>query len=77
MIQYTELVQYTKDNHINWNTDIFDVLKGFFDNYYHQPTLPPQQPPSQPIKQIFKEEPFKEPDDGEYTQQDLFNLFST
>ena len=81
MIQYSELIQYTKDNHINWNTDLFDVLKGFFESR-NQITLPVVHTNTQAKLNItpqdfFKQELFKEPDDGEYTQQDLFNLLSS
>lgn len=73
MIKYGDLVQYIKDNHINWNTDLFDVLRGFFNQYSLQPT-----PSSHPIQQeiIFEPNEFKEPEDGEYTTEDLLNLFS-
>jgi len=81
MIQYSELVQYIKDNHINWNTDLFDVLKGFFENR-NQITLPSihnnvQAKLNIKPQDFFKQEPFKEPDDGEYKDQDLYNLFNT
>ena len=74
MIKYGDLVQYIKDNHINWNTDLFDVLRGFFEQYSQ---LPPTL--SEPIQQdLFTQTvEFKEPENGEYTAQDLMNLFST
>lgn len=73
MIKYSDLVQYTKDNHINWNTDLFDVLKGFFNQYSLQP------PFSHPIQQelMFSNKEFQAPADGEYTTEDVLNLFST
>ena len=81
MIRYAELVDYIKRNHVNWNTDLFDVLKGFFEEY-SQP-LPP--PISQSLAHSYEEvelfmhsaTKFKEPEDGEYTTEDLINLFST
>lgn len=71
MIKYSDLVSYIKENHINWNTDLFDVLRGFFNQYssQHQPSEPPIQ---QEI--IFPSEDFKEPEDGEYSINDLLNL---
>ena len=78
MIKYGDLVQYIKENHINWNTDLFDVLRGFFESYnnkYYSPPTPSNIPIQQEI--FFPLEEFKEPDDGEYTNQDLLNLFST
>jgi hypothetical protein len=73
MIRYKDLVEYTKENHISWNEDLFDVLRGFFGQYYQPPT-----PSNTPIQQelIFSSEEFKEPKDGEYTVQDLISLFS-
>ena len=79
MIRYAELVDYIKRNHINWNTDLFDVLKGFFEEYSsHDYSLQPP-PPTPPVHQelIFSSEKFHEPADGEYTTDDLINLFST
>lgn len=74
MIEYSELVQYIKDNHIKWDTDLFDVLRGFFESYGNK-TAP------QVIEQelIFEESgrEFKEPENGEYSTQDLLDLFNT
>lgn len=79
MIKYEDLVQYIKDNHVNWNTDLFDVLRGFFESLQSQKYSPQLPPPSKPIQQelTFPAEDFKEPEDGEYTTQDLINLFSS
>lgn len=89
MIKYGDLVQYIKDNHVNWNTDLFDVLRGFFESQSQQYSSPlppttvssvsPDSNLSQPIQQeiFFPTEEFKEPTDGEYTTQDLLNLLST
>ena len=73
MIKYGDLVKYTKENHVNWDTDLFSVLRGFFEQYSPTPT-----PPS-PVQQelVFPNEGFEEPQDGEYTTQDLMRLFST
>lgn len=77
MIRYAELVDYIKRNHVNWNTDLFDVLKGFFNEYSsHDYSLPSTSTP--PVQQeIIMPKRFKEPDKGEYTTQDILNLFST
>ena len=73
MIKYGDLVEYTKENHISWNEDLFDVLRGFF-NKYSQPNIP-----SPPIQQeiLFPSEEFKEPADVEYSTDDILKLFST
>jgi hypothetical protein len=41
MIKYEDLVEYTKRNHIKWSTDLFDVLRGFFESYSQQYSPPP------------------------------------
>lgn len=75
MIKYSDLVNYIKENHINWNEDLFEVLKGFFRDYYTPKN--PSTSFSQHIQQelLFSEE-FKEPENGEYTIQDTLNLFN-
>ena len=76
MIKYVELVDYIKRNHINWNTDIFDVLRGFFEehsNHDYLP-LPPSTPPIE--QELILPKKFKEPDKGEYNIQDVLDLFS-
>ena len=75
MIKYEDLVEYTKRNHIKWSTDLFDVLRGFFEEYSQQPPLPSPVPPNEEL--IFEHKKFKEPDSGEYTTEDVLNLFST
>ena len=79
MIRYAELVDYIKRNHVNWNTDLFDVLKGFFEEYSSHDYLPPPLLSTPPVQQelVFPSKEFKEPADGEYTTDDLINLFST
>ena len=76
MIKYAQLVDYIKANHVNWNTDLFEVLRGFFEQYTQslQYSLPP--PPISPT-QLFPKQQFKEPKEREYTIQDLINLFSS
>ena len=75
MIKYGDLVEYIKRNHINWNRDLFDVLRGFFEEYSQQPPLPSPTPSQQ--KLMFEHKEFKAPEDGEYTTDDLMDLFST
>ena len=73
MIKYSDLIQYTKKNHISWDKDLFDVLKGFFEQY-SQPTL--SHSPHQ--EDLFAQSTeFIEPANGEYNSQDLNNLFNT
>ena len=75
MIKYEDLVEYTKRNHIKWSTDLFDVLRGFFEEY-SQPPLPSSPPPVQEL--VFEHhKDFNAPEDGEYTTDALLDLFST
>ena len=83
MYKYSDLVQYTKDNHISWNTDLFDVLRGFFNQYSPQPSS--SQAPLQDANNHYSNTiytmqmatgKFKEPENGEYSIEDLFKLFS-
>lgn len=81
MIKYGDLVDYIKRNHINWNTDLFDVLKGFFEEYSPQlphSTLPIQQETFSGTLDSLNEiaHSFQPPADGEYSNEDLLNLFS-
>ena len=46
MIKYSDLVSYIKENHINWNTDLFEVLRGFFEQYSQPPISIPQPLPT-------------------------------
>ena len=75
MIKYEDLVEYIKRNHISWNRDLFDVLRGFFEEYSQQPPLPSPTPSQQEL--IFEHKEFKAPDNGEYTPNDLIDLFNT
>ncbi len=81
MIRYGELVKYIKDNHVSWNTDLFDVLKCFFEEYYSPPPPSPSPHgasyyPSEDTM-IPQRREFREPENGEYNTNDLLNLFST
>ena len=78
MIKYAELVEYIKKNHVDWNTDLFDVLRGFFEEYFSHDYSPLPSPSYPPIQQeLILPKDFKEPENGEYTTDDLINLFST
>ena len=79
MIRYGELVDYIKKNHVSWNTDLFEVLRGFFEEYYPPQLSSPTSLSHTPSQQelIFEHSEFKAPKDGEYTPDDLIDLFST
>jgi hypothetical protein len=74
MIRYSDLVQYIKDNHVSWNRDLFDVLRAFFEDYSQSAPLPSSAPVQQEL--VFEHKEFKEPVDGEYSINDLFDLFN-
>ena len=77
MIKYAELVDYTKRNHVNWNTDLFDVLKGFFEEYSSHDYLSPPPSTLSIEQELILPKKFEEPAGGEYSTQDVLNLFST
>lgn len=79
MPKYIEIVKYVKENHISWDKDVFDILKGFFEEYSSHDYSPPPSLSTPPVQQelIFSSEEFHESADGEYTTQDLIDLFST
>ena len=93
MIKYSDLVDFIKEYHVNWNTELFSVLSNFLDWYMEnrlgQPTRPsptphastprPAAPQSAaPASPLYQRVPdFKHPDSGEYTSDDLMSLFST
>ena len=77
MIKYGDLVQYIKENHINWDTDLFDVLRGFFGQM--TPAATPMDTPKEIVQQelIFSPKAsFVEPPDEEYSVDDLLTLLS-
>ena len=73
-MKYQNLVDYTKQHHISWNTDLFDVLRGFFEDYSSQ-KYSPSYPPSPSLQQDHNSTEFREPEEGEYSNNDLLNLF--
>ena len=81
MIRYSDLVSYTKEHHISWHTDLFEVLRGFFEEYSPSPSPQASQILVSPYEEVelFMNAAtrFKEPEDGEYSVQDLIKLFST
>ena len=94
MIKYKDLVDYIKEYHVNWETDLFDVLKGFFNQYAQQAHSVNSPTPKKPIvnttppsngvpkSDVLAQQAriamgWKIPEDGEYSNEDLLNLFST
>jgi hypothetical protein len=89
-MKYAKIVQYVKENHISWDTDIFDILKEYTSQ------LPPvekkeieQGSPelsltikgqdsidtiSSPLLEV--KDGYKIPDNGEYSFEDVINLFT-
>jgi hypothetical protein len=75
MIRYSDLVQYIKDNHVSWNRDLFDVLRAFFEDYSQSAPLPSSAPVQQ--EPVIEHKEFSEPVNGEYSINDLFDLFNS
>ena len=71
MIRYVDIVNYVKENRVNWNTDVFDILKGYFSQYSEESIQ--DEPVQQEI--IFpSDEGFTPPKDGHYSVEDVLNL---
>jgi len=85
MIKYAELVDYIKRNHVNWNTDLFDVLRDFFEKHSSHDYSPPLPHLSTSPAHSYEDveiymrsaTKFKEPKNGEYTAEDLISLLDT
>lgn len=72
MVRYIDIVNYVRDNHINWNTDVFDILKGYFSQYSEESIdNSVEQEITLPVGE------FQEPPDGEYSVSNLLQLLST
>lgn len=87
-MKYAKIVQYVKENHISWDTDIFDILKDYTSQ------LPPVEKKemdedravlstnqgseqSQAIHSSLLEvgDSYQMPPNGEYTFEDVIELF--
>ena len=85
MIEYYNLAKYTKENHISWDTDLFIVLRRFFEWYYAKQSVSTNtsqmmlfpEPMTNIIFEDSSQGKFIEPEDGEYTTEDILNLFNT
>ena len=90
-MKYSKIVQYVKENHISWDTDIFDILKDYTSGL--QPPVESNnkegdcavlshtikdQNNTPPIHSSLLEarNPYKVPNGGEYTFEDVIELFS-
>ena len=89
-MKYAKIVQYVKENHISWDTDIFDILKEYTSQ------LPPVEGMnkeencavlSHTIKGQSQDTPisssllevkgdYQMPPGGEYSFEDVIKLFS-
>ena len=90
-MKYAYIVQYVKENHISWDTDIFDILKS-----YTESLRPPVEKKnkvesgavlSHTIKGQHQDTPisssllevkssYQMPANGEYSFEDVIELFS-
>ena len=90
-MKYAKIVQYVKENHISWDTDIFDILK----NYTTSQLSPVERKEmdegravlSHTIKGLSDDNPihssllevkgdYQMPPNGEYSFEDVIELFS-
>ena len=88
-MKYAHIVQYVKDNHISWDTDIFDILKD-----YTESLLSPvekieieedravlannqglEQSPAIHSSLLEVGDSYQMPPNGEYTFEDVIELF--
>ena len=88
-MKYAHIVQYVKDNHISWDTDIFDILKN-----YTESLLSPvekieieedravlannqgsEQSPTIHSSLLGVADSYQMPHKGEYTFEDVIELF--
>ena len=89
-MKYAKIVQYVKENHISWDTDIFDILKEYTsqlspverkemdeDRAVLSHTIKGQSE-DYPIHSslLEVEDSCQIPPNGEYTFEDLIELFS-
>ena len=89
-MKYAKIVQYVKENHISWDTDIFDILKNYTtsqlspverkemdeDRAVLSHTIKGQNditPTSSSLLEV--EDTYKEPPNGEYSFEDVIELF--
>ena len=77
MPKYIEIVNYVKENHVDWNTDVFDILKGFFSKYSPQVLPSPSDDVLLTPDEMFSHTEFKEPENKDYSIQDVLNLFES
>ena len=77
MPRYFEIVEYVKENHVDWNTDVFDVLKGYFSKYSPQVLPSPSDDVILTPNDMFSHNEFHEPEDKNYSIQDVLDLFGS
>lgn len=91
-MKYAHIVQFVKDNHISWDTDIFDILKDFTarslppvenkgmdqDSVTKQPCAS-KNPSMSPIHSSLLEVKgdYQIPPGGEYSFEDVIRLFDS
>ena len=89
-MKYAHIVQYVKDNHISWDTDIFDILKNYTESLLSpveknekeesgatlSPTIKGENQ-NTPISSSLLEvtAPYQMPLNGEYSFEDVIELF--
>ena len=88
-MKYAHIVQYVKDNHISWDTDIFDILKDYTESLLSpvekieieedQAVLTNNQgserSPAIHSSLLEVADSYQMPPNGEYTFEDVIELF--
>jgi hypothetical protein len=89
-MKYAHIVQYVKDNHISWDTDIFDILKNYTESLLSPVEKNEKEESGATLSHIIKGEnqntpisssllevkgDYQIPTDGEYSFEDIIELF--
>ena len=90
-MKYAYIVQYVKENHISWNTDIFDILKSYTKDLRPpvekknkaesgavlSHTIKGQSQDTSYLSSLLEAKiPYQMPANGEYSFEDVIELFN-
>ena len=90
-MKYAHIVQYVKDNHISWDTDIFDILKNYTESLLSPVEKNEKEESEATLSHTIKGQSedypihssllevkgdYQMPPNGEYSFEDVIELFS-